>query len=85
MTLNNFRVQEELLKLEGVTIHHTPTHTVVTRGDYNCHVSNIRKDEKAPSHKFLWDEKKNGKPLNPKHLVLRAQVSYALGKADDQG
>lgn len=81
--LNNKRMQEELLKIPEVTINHTGSHTVVTRGTYSVHVSNIRKDEKAPSHRVLWDETKNYAPLYPAHLVLRAQVSQALGAADE--
>lgn len=83
MILNNQRMQKALRKLANVTINHTKTHTVITRDDYSCHIHNIKKDEKASSHRLLWDEKKNFAPLNGAHLVLRAQVSLALGEADD--
>lgn len=83
MKLNNKRMQEELAKIPKATINHTGTHTVVTRGTYSVHVSNIRKDEQGASHRGLWDEKKNYKPLYPTHLVLRYQVSQALGAADE--
>jgi hypothetical protein len=78
--LNNKRMQEELLKIPNATINHTATHTIITRGTYSVHVSNIRK---AKSHRLLWDEKKNYAPLYPAHLVLRYQVSQALGAADE--
>lgn len=81
--LNNKRMQEELGKIPDVTINHTGTHTVITKGTYSVHVSNIKKDEKAPSHRSLWDEKRNYKPLYPSHLILRHQVSQALGAADE--
>lgn len=83
MKLNNKRMQEELLKIPNATINHTATHTIITNGTYSVHVSNIRKDEKAKSHRLLWDERKNYAPLYPAHLVLRYQVSQALGAADE--
>lgn len=86
--LNSARLQEELRKIPGTTVNHTPTHTVVSSKDYVVYIKNIRTDrrgnaEEAPSHRVLWDEKKHYKPLSVSHLVLRYQVSKALGAADE--
>lgn len=82
--LNNARMQAHLLKIPHVTINHTRTHTIVSSRDYAVHIKNIRTDEKAPSHKVLWDEGKHYSPLNLEHLGVRYMVSKALGDADEQ-
>ena len=86
--LNNAKMQEELRKIPGTTVNHTPTHTVVSSKDYVIYIKNIKTDrrgkaEEATSHRVLWDEKKHYKPLSVSHLVLRYQVSKALGAADE--
>lgn len=86
--LNNNRLQENLRKIPGTTVNHTKTHTVVSSKDYVIYIKNIKtdrfgKEEEAPSHRVLWDENKHHKPLSVGHLVLRYQVSKALGAADE--
>lgn len=85
--LSNTRLQAELRKIPGTTVNNTPIHTVVSSKDYVIYIRNIKtdrrgKEEEAPSHRVLWDEKKHHKPLSVGHLVLRYQVSKALGAAD---
>lgn len=85
--LNSARLQEELRKIQGTTVNHTPTHTIVSSKDYAVYIKNIKTDRRgkaeAPSHRVLWDETKHYKPLCASHLVLRYQVSKALGAADE--
>ena len=81
-------LQDALRMIPEATINHTKTHTTVWRGSYICHVANIQMDrktgqpEKAISHKVLWDENKNRRPLDLEHLKLRAEVAMALRLAD---
>ena len=81
--LNTKRVQEELAKIKGASILHTATSTIISRGDYTIYIDNPKKNEKALTHKMLWNEDKNGYPMCPAHLVFRYQVSKALGAADE--
>ena len=83
-TLNNGAVQHWLKQVPGATIIHTAHHTVVTRDDYSVYVEKVPKGMKARSHKILWDEDRHYAPLNMEHLKLRAEVSFALGNADER-
>ena len=87
LQLNNRYLQESLMLIPNAVINHTKTHTVVWRDNYLCHIEQIQTDrsgqpEQAVSHKVLWDERKNRYPLSMEHLMLRYEVSAALGLAD---
>ena len=80
--LSKQRLHEELSKIRGVSFIHTKSHTIASRDDYAIYICNIKNNEKAPSHKLLWDESRHYAPLYPAHLVFRLEVSQALGRAD---
>ena len=82
--LNKQRLHDELSKIAGASMIHTKSHTIISRNDYAIYICNVKNNEKAPSHKLLWDESRHYAPLYPAHLVFRHAVSKALGRADGE-